>query len=242
MNKDKQSADPFASYYRLEEAATFFLYSAFEHVYLAAQLEVAGLIFAERIMSIGPEPDWKVPPLPATLPDLLRSKVQVISEATASRLAQAWEDAQIAAPSSGLRLAKTHAIESIEIAGHVINLSACVESVVNRHLFFLRESGKLEGHLYASLDRTEVIPKVLFTFKDEVLSKQLLIGNLKHLFRLRNHAVHFKASRAKSIRPTAEELLGIWREVAQLLELVEGEPTQQQINELVNAVTGKWFV
>jgi hypothetical protein len=248
MNNDKQSADPvasftrfFASFYRLEEAATFFLHDAFEHAYLAAQLEVAGLIFGERIMSIDPEPDWKVPPLPTTLPDLLRSEVQVISDATASRLAQAWEEAQITASSSGRRLAKTHAIESIEIVGHIINLSACVESVINRHLFFLRESEKLAAHHYASLDRTETIPKILFAFKDEILSKQFSTSRLKHLFRLRNQAVHFKASSARSIRPTVEELLGIWREVAQLLELVEGEPTQQQINELADAVASKWF-
>jgi hypothetical protein len=48
MNNDKQSADPFASFYRLEEAAVFFLHDAFEHAYLAAQLEVAGLIFGEH--------------------------------------------------------------------------------------------------------------------------------------------------------------------------------------------------
>ena len=86
-----------------------------------------------------------------------------------------------------------------------------------------------------------MIPKILFAFKDEILSKQLPISRLKHLFRLRNQAVHFKASSAKSIRPTVEELLGIWREVAQLLELVEGEPTQQQTNELAGVVAGKWF-
>ncbi len=192
-------------------------------------------------MSIDPEPDWKVPPLPATLPELLRSEIQVLSEATTSRLAQAREDAQIAASSSGLRLAKTHAIGSVEIVGHIINLSACVESVINRHLFFLKESGKLENHHYSSLDRTEVIPKILFAFKDEILSKQLSISCLKRLFRLRNQAVHFKASSARSIKPTVEELLGIWREVARLLEFVEGEPTQQQVNELADAVASKWF-
>jgi len=241
MSEPEQSTDSFEKYSRLEEAAVFFLYDAFQHAYLAAQLEVAGLIFAERIMSIEPEPDWEVPPLPTTLPEFLRTEVQVISDDTASRLAQAWDEAQAAASSSELKLARTHAIESIEVIGHIIGLSACVESVVNRHLFLLTESGQLEPHHYASLDRTEVIPKVLFAFKDEVLSKQLPISNLKRLFRLRNQAVHFKASTARSIKPTVERLLCIWSEVGQLFELVEGEPTQQLVSELAHAVASKWF-
>lgn len=238
---NKQGIDAPASYHRLEEVAVFFLHDAFEHVYLAAQLEVAGLIFGERIMSIEPEPDWEVPSLPDTLPDLLHSNIQVISDATASKLAQAWHESQLAAPSSGRKLSKEHRIESIEIVGHVINLAACVESVINRHLFLLKESGKLEEHHYANLDRAGVIPKILFAFKEEILSRKLPISRLQYLFRLRNQAVHFKASSAKSVKPTVEDLLGTWHEVAQLFELVEGEPAKQDIEELVNRVSAKWF-
>jgi hypothetical protein len=46
-----QLDDALGRYHRLEEAAIFFLWDAFEHTYLAAQLEVAGLIFGERIIN-----------------------------------------------------------------------------------------------------------------------------------------------------------------------------------------------
>jgi hypothetical protein len=55
---EKQSSDVLTNFARLEEAATFFLYTAFEHAHMAAQLEVAGMLFAERIQTISPEPDW----------------------------------------------------------------------------------------------------------------------------------------------------------------------------------------
>jgi hypothetical protein len=242
---EKRSSDALTNFGRLEEAATFFLYTAFDHVHMAAQLEVAGMLFAERIQTIDPEPGWVVPSLPATLPELLHeviyNDVQVISEATASKLAHAWEEAQALAPSSGRRITKSHAIESIEIVGHIINLAACVESVINRHLFFMREAGTLESHLYSNLDRTEVVPKILFAFKAEIQSKQLSTSRLVHLFRLRNQAVHFKASSAESIKPTVEELLGIWQEMGPFLELVNGAPTRQELTNLVSRVANTWF-
>ena len=242
---EKKGADPFSNYARLEEAATFFLYSAFQHIYTAAQLEVAGIIFAELIDTVEPEPDWVVPSLPSTLPELLHElahkEVQVISDATLSKLSATWEQAQITAPSSGRKLAKTHAIKSIEVIGHIIDLAACVETVVNRHLFLLRESGKLEDHLFAGLDRAEVIPKILFAFKDEIQSKRLPTSRLVNLFKRRNQAVHFKASSTESVQPTVEELLGIWREAGQLFDIMEGTPTRQEISDLADGVASKWF-
>jgi hypothetical protein len=238
---NNQFDETLGRYYRLEEAATFFLSDAFEHAYLAAQLEVAGLIFGERIMAIEPEPDWEIPQLPDNLLDLLRSDVQVVSNATTSKLAQAWDEAQAIAPSSGRKLSRKYRIRQVEIVGHIINLAACVESAVNRHLFLLKESGDLENHHYTSLDRTEVLPKVLFAFKDEILGKKLPIDRLKYLYKLRNQAVHFKASSAHSIEPTVEDLSEMWRNVGQLFRLIEGELSQQQVDRLARRVSDKWF-
>jgi glycerophosphoryl diester phosphodiesterase len=105
----------------------------------------------------------------------------------------------------------------------------------------MREAGTLESHFYTNLDRTEVIPKILFAFKAEIQSKQLATSRLVHLFRLRNQAVHFKASSTESLKPTVEELLGIWQEMGPLLELVNGAPTRQELTNLVNRVASTWF-
>jgi hypothetical protein len=240
----RHGTNAFESFSRLEEAATFFLYSAFDHVQVALQLEVAGVIFAEMIDRIEPEPGWVAPSLPTALPDFLNvikcEDTQVISDSTSSQLAAAWDQAQTMAVSSGRKLGRTHTFERIEILGCVIDLAACVEAVINRHLFYMRESGRLEDHLYASLDRTEVVPKILFAFKDEVQSGKLPTGRIVNLFRLRNQAVHFKASTANSMSLTPKDLLDIWREVGQLLEFVEGRPTQIELCNLADEVKTKW--
>ncbi len=231
------------TYSRLEEVASFLLYEAFRHAHFAAEYEVAGLIFGERIMAIEPEPGWIPPSMPEGLSAWLRDrdKEEGVDDATIAKLSEAWHSALADAASSGKRLPKTHRFSSTDVIGHVINLSACVESVVNRHLFQLREVGELDTHYYISLDKAEVLPKVLFAFKEEIMSGRLTTSRLRHLISLRNNAVHFKASSVDEVAPTAEELLGIWREVGQLFGLIDGEPTLEQINQRANEFESKWL-
>ncbi|MCG3120036.1 MAG: hypothetical protein ALAOOOJD_02613 [bacterium] len=160
-------------------------------------------------------------------------------------LAEAWQTAQQNAGSSDRRLLRTHTFKSIDMIGHIINLSACIEAVINRKLYFLRESNKLDNHHYISLDRTELMPKILFIFKEEIFTKNLFTTRLKHLITLRNEAVHYKESSItgeKLNTVTPEELLGIWGEVATLFELVEGLPTKDFMIDLINEFRDKWLL
>lgn len=84
--------------------------------------------------------------------------------------------------------------------------------------------------------------KLLFAFKEDVLSGQFPISRIKRLFRLRNYAMHFKAVTASSIIVTTEEMIAIWNEVGQLFERIEGEPTKEMIEHFRDQVAKKWFV
>ncbi len=139
------------------------------------------------------------------------------------------------------RLRKNHVIETVELIGHIINLSAFAEVVINKHLYDLLQSGVIEDYHYNGLDRTEVLPKLLFAFKEDVLSKRLQVSRLRHLFRLRNEAVHYKASSTKAVRVTVEELIGIWREVGQLLTIAADTDMQQEFESKSKDIIDKLF-
>jgi hypothetical protein len=124
--------------------------------------------------------------------------------------------------------------------GHIINLAVFVESVVNHHLYLLRETRRIEDHHYLSLEKAGVIPKIPFAFKDDVLSKRLAIGRLRQLVKLRNQAVHYKETSARSVGPTVEDLLGIWEEIAQLLVFAGVEPTPDEFNKEVARFVDNW--
>lgn len=241
---DRNKEHPRISFSQFEQVGSFFLHEAFRLAYYSAEYEVAGVIFGESIMSIEPEPGWDPGTLAETLQLSLeeeeKEKEPDDGDITISRLAEAWHLAQAKARSSGIKLSKKHRMTAVDMVGHFINLSACVESAVNRHLFFLRESGKLEDYHYISLDQASVIAKILFAFKDEALSRKLPTSRIKKLFTFRNQAVHFKESSKDSITPTIEELLAIWREVSQLFHLIKGEPTRQDMDNYIQEFKKRW--
>jgi len=241
VNMPKGIDTSLSHYQSLVEAANFFLYTAFYHIHQARELEVAGIIFGKKIMSINPEPDWKIPSMPDKLLPFIRSDIQVLSDETSNKMADAWETAQVEAHTSKLRLAKKHPIVQIEIIGHVINLAACIETATNRQLLLLREEGKIDDSHYAIMERSETLSKILFCFKDEILNNKLSTSQLKYLFKLRNHAVHFKASGSDKVTPTVEELLQIWKNVGDLFKLIEGEPTEKDVAGYMDSVVSRWI-
>jgi hypothetical protein len=245
MKKRKSGDDPLIGFGVSEHVASFLLHEAFQFAHQAAAYEVAGELFGERIESIEPEPGWQMPTIPEELTDWLASRDEIderlLDPATLERMAEAWVTSQQDAYTSGRKIQKMQELRSItDIVGHVINLGTCIEAVINRHLFLLRESGKLTPDHYIMLDRTEVLPKILFSFKDEIAAKKLHVSRLKYLVSLRNQAVHFRTSSADALAPTCEDLLEVWREVGTVFSLVEGEPTKEDVNELIKEFKNRW--
>jgi hypothetical protein len=241
------SKDPLISFGTSEQVAYFLLHEAFEYANEAAAYEVAGELFAERIESIDPQPGWQMPAMPETLNEWLaqRNAVEdnILDPVTLNRLTQAWHTSQQDARPFGRKISKTKRLQSItDVVGHVLNLGTCIETVINRHLFHLREIGRLSPDHYRMLDRTEVLPKILFSFKDEISQGTLHLSNLKYLVSLRNKAVHFKTSPLVALEPTCEQLLGVWKDAAALFGLVEGEPTPSDADQLITDFAARWLM
>jgi len=233
--------EPFMQYGRMEEAASHFLYEAFRHAYLAAQHEIAGLIFGDLIDIIDTPAGWKAPEMPSSLPEILTSEAEVLPEETISALSAAWEDAQRQAISSTRKVARRHSIQSVELASHAIDLTAAVEVILNRELFLSREEGSLLPDHFNSLDAAPILAKVLYLFKDETSSGSINTSRLSFLLRLRNSAVHLRASRTKTLSATPEELIGIWKSVSTLLGFVRGDPSREEFDSYWAEVAHRWF-
>ncbi|MBI9073472.1 MAG: hypothetical protein JEY94_17855 [Melioribacteraceae bacterium] len=227
--------------FKLEEAGYYFFNEVFYQINEVLSLMVAGEIFGKTILDIEPESNDKMPSIPEHIIDSLNYNGFVLSEHTISKMNGAWARARVDAKHSILKLKRKDKINRIEVLGHIINLSLLVESSLNKQLFLLQESGEIENSIFKSLDRSEVLSKLMFIFKDQILNKSLKIDRIKHLVSLRNQAVHYKASSTKSIDLSIEDLLCIWEQIGELLELVDGHLGKADIMKHKNQLIEKWI-
>lgn len=233
-------ADFLSDRYQLTEAASHFLYTAFEHAATSLQLECAGIIFGREIMAIDPPDDWKGADLSESEPDQHSLDEDIIPQETFEQLSAVWVDAQSRAATGEITVAKDHTIKRVEIASHILNLHSVVETVVNRHLHVEKEAGRLDGNVYQSLDRARLISKIAYAFKGEISSGGFKIDRFKHLNSLRNAAVHYGTESRDRLMPTVMDLIYIWRNVGDLLDLVGGEPTKEELEKLYLSVLDRY--
>jgi hypothetical protein len=238
--------DPIVAFGTAEEVASVLLHQAFQYARQAASYEIASDLFSERIADIEPDPNWRRPAVPTTLADWMPRKEQVVDKAldpvTAQRMSEAWESSLRDAASSGRRFERKRQLHSLtDIVGHVVNLTLCLESVLNRQLFFLRESGELAPDHYKSIDRAELMPKLLFCFKEEILGKRLHVTRVRQLVSLRNNAVHYRLDSPAALTPSSEDLIEIWREFGGVLARTSGEPTQDDIGSYSREYVARWL-
>ena len=239
--------DPIEGFTRAEDVAGFLLHEAFHHAHEAASYEVASDLFAERIMEIAPAPGWETPEIPSTLTDWLARKEDVLDNVldpvTSERMSHAWYSSLADASTSGRRFARTRKLQSLgDIVGHVVNLTLCLEAILNRHLYLLRESGLLDPDHYIAIDRAELMPKLLFCFKEDLVAGRLRVGRIKQLVTFRNRAVHYRVDSVDALAPSAEDLLAIWREFGQVLARTTGEPTEELIRAYSDEFVAKWIL
>ena len=209
-----------------EEVSNFFLYTAFCYAHEAAIYEVASDLFAEKIMNIDPDPNWQTSQefsKPKSLIDWINKKEiltdNCLDAKTIEKSSKAWYDSLDYAPNSNIKLSKNRQLNSvINVVGHSVNLVICLESILNRHLFIMRESSILSSEHYKYIDRSELMPKLLFGFKDEIISNQLNISRIKLLVKLRNNSVHYRMDRIISLSICIEDCLGIWLQFGNILE------------------------
>jgi hypothetical protein len=237
--------DPIAGFGTAEQVASFLLHESFQYTHQAAAHEVAGILFGDRIMSINPDPSWKMPEIPDSLTEWLTKRDEInetiLDPVTLERMSEAWQTAQHDAWDSDKKLDNTHVLSSItDVVGFVVNLTVCLESILNRHLYLLRESNELSPDLFKSVDRAELMPKLLFCFKEQILARNLHISRIKQLVSLRNKAVHYRVDEFGSLSLNVGDMIGIWRELGGILALTRGEPTQEDIQRLSEDFANRW--
>lgn len=237
--------DPIAGFGIAEHVSNFLLRESFQYAHQAAAYEVAEILFGERIRSIAPDPSWRLPEIPESLPEWLQSRREIdqtiLDPTTLERLSDAWQSAQRDAWNSGKKIAPAQILRSVtDVVGYVINLTVCLESILNRHLFLLRESKELSPDHFKSVDRAELMPKLLFCFKEQILSRSLHVSSIKQLVSLRNKAVHYRIDEFGSLSLNVGDMLGIWRELGGILAQTTGEPTKGNIEVLAEGFIKRW--
>jgi hypothetical protein len=233
-----------------EEAAIFLLHESFNYAYQAAEYEVAAILFGERIKDITPKTlssrieEQGVNFYP-TIAEYMTQRDDIdkaiSQDEDVSKLAKLWNDSQRDAFACGVKLSQKHKINAIDMIGHIINLSTCLEACINRHLFLERELENIQAEHFKYIDSTGLMAKVLFSFKDEIISSKLKISRMRKLISLRNKAVHFNLDSRSKIAPSVEELQGIWTEFGQIMNLIEGDPSQAQVIAYADEMADKWF-
>jgi hypothetical protein len=237
--------DSIAGFGTAEQVATFLLHESFQYAHQAAAYEVAGILFGEKIMSIDPDPSWKMPEMPDSLTEWLNKRDEIdesiLDPTTIQRMSEAWQTAQQDSWNSDKKLDNARVLSSItDIVGFVINLTVCLESTLNRHLYLLRESNQLSSDHFKSIDRAELMPKLLFCFKEQILSRSLHVSRIKQLVSLRNKAVHYRVDEFGSLSLNVGDVIGIWRELGEIFALTTGEPTQEDIQGLMDDFVNRW--
>lgn len=240
-----QEKDPIAGFGLAEHVSRFLLHESFRYAHQAAAYEVAGILFGTRIKSIEPDPSWIMPEMPDSLLEWLKQRQDtdqpILDPITMDRMSEAWQSAQHDAWTSDIKLERAQALSYVtDVVGYAVNLTVCLESILNRHLFLLRESDELSPDHFRSVDRAELMPKLLFCFKEQILSKRLHISSIKQLVSLRNKAVHYRVDDFESLSLSVENMLCIWRELGGILAQTTGEPTKADIDAQANRFIDRW--
>lgn len=121
-----------------------------------------------------------------------------------------------------LKTTTTKFLNSFSIADlhalvHVTNLALFVETITNRHLFFLKEIEEITGWEYHQLEKSSVINKLVYLTKD----KNIYLNHISRLFTLRNKAVHYTVANSFGYEMTIELLKSIWNQISSILKYLE---------------------
>jgi hypothetical protein len=94
---------------------------------------------------------------------------------------------------------------------------------------------------YNSLDRSDLMSKILFCFKEEIFMKIIHLDRVKQLISMRNSAVHYRVNSPEALQPSIEDLIGIWNQLSEVFNLTYGEPNKNQVQELANDFIDQWI-
>lgn len=221
--KDKHDLN---TYSKLELSAIFYLEESFRYIHIALSNEYASIIFAEIIENIDPnEKDRKIVEelnLPEDAIGILQSGIpDVLTPETLNKLSVAWENSRKISNGKNYKFGQKHKVDSIEILGHINNYGFFIETIVNRHLLFLKQSMLIDDFSYARISIAKIMERMIYIFKDELSAGTIHLNEITNLFSLRNKTVHYTPDNAIVLKPSLSELIQIWNQSVNILRIIE---------------------
>jgi len=226
MSKKKDEDDVLSSYTDLSEAIRFFLHESFRHIENEIRYHIASHLYGEKLKRIDTtdEDHNASSGLEGRLDnplELIRFDGNPLSENTLTKLAVAWNEAQIEAKLVDMTFPVTQELKGRDLMGHVTNFAFVIEILINRHLFIMNLQHEIDNFTFNTLDKASVLNKILYLFKNEIKESKINPDRISSLFKLRNLAVHFTRDNSQRFRTTLQELVEIWKESSRLMELID---------------------
>ncbi len=238
-------------YSKLGEGISFYLSESFHYLNKSLTYELASIIFSDEIQKIDPTDtdrklidNLKLPENPVEL--LQTENIEPLTDETASQMANAWSKAQQMARVGHYNFGHQQEINSVEILGHLNNFGFFIETLVNRHLLFLKHSNEIDDFSYSRISTARIIDRLLYIFKDELKLNTVQINEIVNLFSLRNKTVHYTPDNAKSLKPKLSELLQIWKQAKKIIERIERverfneEKFSELLDQYIKEIKERW--
>ncbi|MEQ3664078.1 hypothetical protein [Olleya sp.] len=147
----------------------------------------------------------------------LRNGYSNITNVTFIKIKERRALAIINKESLDLKFPLEHNMNDMKTLLHITNFALFFETIINRHLLFLKTTNKIDPFEYKHIEKSSVINKILFITKGQNLS----LNFIAKLFTLRNFAVHYTADNANNFGVTIEILKSIWKQVRTILITLE---------------------
>ena len=214
------------TYSKLELGGAFFLQESFHYLHSALKYEFASILFSKELDAIEPsKEDRKIMDkthLPEDEVGILQSNIPaVLTDETTSLMSKAWQKSQYRAETEKHKFGLNHRIDSIEMLGHLNNFGFFIETLVNRHLLFLRQTEIIDEFSYARISISRVMERLIYIFKDDLNNNKVHLNEITNLFSLRNKTVHFTPDNAIALKPKISELIQIWTQSVKIIKKLE---------------------
>jgi hypothetical protein len=221
------------TYSKLELGGAFFLEESFNYLNTALKYDFASILFSKELDAIEPSPeDRRIMDkihMPINAIGILQSNIPAaLTDETAALISKAWQKSQKRAETEKQKFGLNHRIDSIEILGHLNNFGFFIETIVNRHLLFLRQIGVIDEFSYSRISISKIMERLIYIFKDELNNNKIHLNEITNLFSLRNKTVHFTPDNAIVLKPKISELIPIWTQSVKILKKFE---QKEQFNE-----------
>jgi hypothetical protein len=221
------------TYSKLELGAAFFLQESFRYIHTALSYEFASILFSKEMERIEPsEADREIIEtmnLPDDAVGILRSNIpEALTDETLRLMSIAWQQSQREAKTDKHKFGLSHRIDSIEMLGHLNNFGFFIETLINRHLLFLRHTNVIDEFSYSRISIAKVMERIIYIFKEDLNKGKVHLNEIVNLFSLRNKTVHFTPDNAKDLKPKISELIQIWNQSVKLIARLED---QEKFNE-----------